>query len=90
MNVYGNIVGTLSTPIQITGELSTNEKIQGTLTIPSAILPPAYEGEYTFTPSAETQVIETERKWLTNNITINPIPSNYGLITWDGSSLTVS
>ena len=90
MNVYGNIVGTLSTPITIIGTLSTNEKIQGTLTIPSAILPPAYEGEYTFTPTSEVQVIETERKWLTNNITINPIPSNYGLITWDGSSLTVS
>ena len=24
------------------------------------------------------------------NIRINPIPSNYGLITWDGSVLTVS
>lgn len=90
MNVYGEITGNLSAPIQIIGTLAGESKIAGTLSIPSAILPPAYEGEYTFTPSAETQVIETQSKWLTNNITINPVPSNYGLITYDGSTITVS
>lgn len=90
MNVYGTITGTLSTPIRIDGVLTAESKIQGTLTVPSAILPPAYEGEYTFTPTNEVQVIETERKWLTSNITINPIPSNYGLITYNGISITVS
>ena len=90
MNVYGEITGNLSAPIQIIGTLAGESKIAGTLSIPSAILPPTYEGEYTFTPSAETQVIESERKWLTNNIVINPIPSNYGLIGWNGSVLTVS
>ena len=51
---------------------------------------PDYEGETTFTPSAETQTIPTARTVLLENITINPIPSNYGLITWNGSTLTVS
>ena len=51
---------------------------------------PEYEGEYEFTPSQETQVVETRNKVTRRNITINPIPQNYGLITWNGSVLTVS
>ncbi len=49
-----------------------------------------YDGDYTFTPSSATQTIPTSRKLLLDNITINPIPNNYGLITWDGSVITVS
>lgn len=51
---------------------------------------PDYEGETTFTPSAEMQTIPTAHTVLLSDITINPIPSNYGLITWNGSTLTVS
>ncbi len=49
-----------------------------------------YEGAYEFTPTDEPQTIAIENKRATQNITINPIPSNYGLITWDGATLTVS
>lgn len=49
-----------------------------------------YTGAYEITPSAETQVLETKNLRMTDDITINPIPSNYGLITWNGSTLTVS
>lgn len=49
-----------------------------------------YEGEYVITPSSETQVLETKHLRMTDNITINPVPSNYGLITWNGAFLTVS
>lgn len=51
---------------------------------------PDYDGAYEFTPSSSTQVIDTEKKLLRNDIVINPIPSNYGLISWNGSYLTVS
>ena len=51
---------------------------------------PDYEGETTFTPSAEMQTIPTAHTVLLSDITINPIPSNYGLITWNGATLTVS
>ena len=51
---------------------------------------PDYEGETTFTPSVEMQTIPTAHTVLLSDITINPIPSNYGLITWNGSTLTVS
>ena len=49
-----------------------------------------YQGSYEFTPSAAVQTIETQNLRLLDNITINPIPNNYGLIAWDGSILTVS
>ena len=49
-----------------------------------------YKGAYTFTPSQQTQTIDIAGKQATQNITINPIPSNYGLITWNGATLTVS
>ena len=64
--------------------------IQGTLTIPSAVGVEIYDGEYEFTPTEDTQTISIENKMATQDITINPIPSNYGLITWDGSTITVS
>ena len=51
---------------------------------------PSYDGMTEVTPSSETQILETRNMALYENITINPIPSNYGKITWDGSTLTVS
>lgn len=51
---------------------------------------PAYEGPTEITPSQETQVLQTEQTSVLSNIVINPIPNNYGLITWNGSALTVS
>ncbi|MCR4672000.1 MAG: hypothetical protein K5637_02020 [Lachnospiraceae bacterium] len=49
-----------------------------------------YTGETEVTPSSETQTLETSGKVMPDNVIINPIPSNYGLITWNGSTLTVS
>ena len=50
----------------------------------------SYTGSYSVTPSEQTQTLSTAGLVMTNNVTINPIPSNYGLITWNGSVLTVS
>ena len=49
-----------------------------------------YHGEYEFTPTDETQTVETAGLVLEQDIIINPIPSNYGKITWNGAVLTVS
>ena len=43
-----------------------------------------------FTPTQEMQTIHTAGLIVDSDITIEPIPNNYGLITWDGSALTVS
>ena len=49
-----------------------------------------YHGAYEVAPSAETQTLHTTNRVLTHEIVIDPIPSNYGLITWNGLVLTVS
>ena len=51
---------------------------------------PPYDGEYNITPTNQEQVLETVGKRMLQNVKVAPIPSNYGLITWDGSTLTVS
>ena len=49
-----------------------------------------YHGEYTFTPSAQAQVIPTAGLVAEQDFVIEPIPNNWGLITWDGTTITVS
>ena len=55
-----------------------------------AIKTDPYEGATTVTPSDERQTLPTRGKYLSNNVVINPIPSNYGKISWNGSVLIVS
>lgn len=49
-----------------------------------------YDGPYEVTPTRYTQILPTSGKKMNDDVTINPIPHEYGLITWDGSSLMVS
>ena len=49
-----------------------------------------YSGDYEFTPSEDAQTISATSRVFDRDITIKPIPSNYGLITYDGSCITVS
>ena len=62
----------------------------GTLIARDYVERPAYEGPYVITPAAEAQTIATKNLRMTDDITIGAIPDNYGLITWNGSTLTVS
>lgn len=91
MNVYGKIKGSLRAGSgTITGVLSPPAILIGAVTIPNAVLPPAYAGPYTVAPSAEAQTLNTLGLYMQEDITIEPIPSNYGLITWDGLGIRVS
>ena len=90
MHVYGELSATLTKAQTLQGALSGQNGIEGHLTIPNAILPPEYEGPFEVTPSDSVQTLDTELLYMTSNITINPIPNNYGLITYDGSIITVS
>lgn len=51
---------------------------------------PAYEGDYDVTPAQQEIILNTQHLRMTDNVRIAPIPNNYGLITWNGSTLTVS
>lgn len=48
-----------------------------------------YKGDYKVTPTSEEQVLQTKNKVLTNNVIVAPIPSNYGMISWNGATLKV-
>ena len=84
------IIGRLSGPGGLSGTLSGDGTVSGGLSVPTVTPVEPYEGSYEFTPSGERQEIEIENKRATQNIIIDPIPENYGLITWDGSVITVS
>lgn len=62
--------------------LSVDQEIRGSY--------PDYTGPLTVTPTQQTQILPTAETGLQDNITIEPIPSNYGLITWNGTVLLVS
>ena len=49
-----------------------------------------YEGPYEATPTQFTQTLPTEGFTMAQDVIIHPIPSNYGLITYSGSIITVS
>lgn len=53
-------------------------------------IPTIYHGSTDITPTDSAQVLNTQGMVVGENIIIEPIPSNYGLITWNGSTLTVS
>ncbi|MBQ3429207.1 MAG: hypothetical protein IJH28_05475 [Mogibacterium sp.] len=90
MHVYGELSGVLTPAGTLSGKLSTPKSIIGQITAPLYVYPPVYTGNYEVTPSDTEQVLETDAFYMNGNVTINPIPSNYGLITWNGSTLTVS
>jgi len=75
---------------KITGFIQGIGSVQGSVTLPDIISPEKYRGSYEFTPTEEQQTILAKDLIMMDDIVINPIPSNYGLITWNGSTLTVS
>lgn len=51
---------------------------------------PEYTGEYEITPGTQDQTLNTANTSVLADIVVKAIPNNYGLITWNGSTLTVS
>lgn len=90
INTGQTISGAISQKASVTAKIAVRREINGKLSIPSAVGVNPYGGEYEVTPTREKQVLATSGRYLQKNVVINPIPQNYGLITWDGSTLTVS
>ena len=49
-----------------------------------------YLGPYELEPSANQKVLATAGLFMEYDVVVSRIPEQYGLITWDGSTLTVS
>ena len=82
--------GSLSPIAGLSGRLSGASSLSGKIGIPERITPAAYTGPTTVTPAQYQQVLHTQDFYLIDDIVIDPIPNNYGLITWNGTVLTVS
>ena len=85
--------GELSLNLNIDGEMSLDLHMDGEAGTVIKVTEhdlPVYSGQTEITPSEDVQTLQTANKTVLQNIVINPIPSNYGKITWNGSTLTVS
>lgn len=51
---------------------------------------PEYAGSYEVTPTSSAQVLATSGRAMMADVTIAPIPNNYGLISYSGGVITVS
>lgn len=88
--IDGVVTGSISATQEITGAISVAGGVTGVITVGGSSDLPEYAGIYTVTPGAEAQTLETAYRIPTDNIVVAAIPQNYGLITWNGSFLTVS
>lgn len=83
------LIGKIQSAGQLQGSVSAEEQMKGSFNL-FELPENQYEGSYVFTPSSQTQYAPTAYMTLLGDIKINPIPSNYGLITYDGTIITVS
>ena len=88
MKLQGKLtaIGTLK------GSLTATGGLKGTLTGGISRLEPLpyYEGECQITPTTEAVTLNTANLSMAQNIVVNPIPSNYGRIDYNGGYITVS
>lgn len=83
--------GDMDISFETDGEMSVSNTLEGEYGDFRAVTQTdTYTGETEVTPSEEIQILYTEGKLVVSNITVNPIPNNYGLITWTGSHIIVS
>lgn len=76
--------------ISVSIDPQTTSVTLGTSVVKEYVDVKTYTGIYEITPSDETQTLDVEGMRMSRPLTVNPIPSNYGLVTWNGAILTVS
>ena len=88
---HGRLAGKLSGGGTLGGSISTAvPAIGGSITVPQGVGVTQYDGATSVTPSGSPVTLSTKGKFVMEDITVGAIPQNYGLITWNGSTLTVS
>lgn len=84
------IGGTISLENTVSGSIDLDICASGQFGMYIAIPPDTYTGLVSVTPSNETQTLPTAGLFLSEDITVDPIPQNYGLIEWNGTVLKIS
>lgn len=90
----------MNTTVVLGGQTNLITKIDGTISLSNLIDGQTaqylggmvqLEDNVEVTPSAEERVIEPSIGYVgLKSVTVKPIPSNYGLITWNGLGIRVS
>lgn len=80
----------LRSPPRIRLVMRQPPRLQIKMTVVPGGSAPTYRGPYEVTPSREQQTLATGGLRAAQDIIIAPIPSNYGLITYNGFEITVS
>lgn len=88
MEQFCRLTGILKAVGVLTGEISEEQGLSGALTIAGGI--PSFQGPYAVTSGDAVQTIDCAGLLMSQDIIVQPIPSNYGRIAWDGVSLSVS
>ena len=81
----------LSVEVQLPPPLTVEVAVQPPLSIEvtrtDAV--PAYSGDYTVTPGDGVQVVRCAGLRMSTDIVVCAVPSSYGRIAWNGSTITV-
>ena len=83
-----DLILTLEDGGELSLEMSGPESFE--LTLGEASGNPTYTGPTTFTPTQDVQIAFTAGKVVLQDITIDPIPYNYGLVTYQANIITIS
>lgn len=83
------LIGAITPRASLSGGVAPIGAIAGTVSAARGRTIPEYDGPYEYEPSEEGQTVRTGGFALSEDITIRPIPSNYGRIAYNGSVLTV-
>lgn len=89
-NILLDVDGAQEYNLDIEQDESLNYILDSGVAIVNYIEGEIYEGPYSVIPSLDPQILKTNGYILTKDIIVGAIPSNYGLITWNGMTLTVS
>lgn len=69
--------------------LYEDEDFELILTDPAGALIPAYEGDYEVTPRLYEQILETDGKRMTDDVTVKVIPVTYTSNPYNGKTVLI-
>lgn len=92
MHVHGQLHGTLTATGRLSGSLvGEHHIVHGSLTIPSVIDAQPYTGAYEVTPKAwEEQILETEGKLMSDDVTVFRVPYYETINLFDGKTAYIA
>lgn len=90
INAKGSLKGVVAAKQRLEGTIAGPSKLSGKVNVGGTIKiePEHYDGEYEVTPSIEPQVLETNQKFMDDDVTVKKIP--YAEVTNTANGITVT